>query len=422
MCGIGGAWGRGAADAVAAMEPWLRHRGQEGVGYAYSLAGSLALGRPPEEAEGALVHTRYSTTGPYGAALQPVLARHRDLELAVAFNGTIVNYRRLADGASFDGEALARALAREVWELGLEEGVRAVFGRMVGAASLVALTPWGLLAVRDPRGVRPLAVAQAGGLSAAASETVALDGGVELPPGVAVLFGRRYAMWKLDVGGPAVCALEYVYFSHPASLLGGRRVADVRRALGRALAEGEDAELDAVAYIPESAREAAAGYAEALGLPLVEAVVKARSAGRLFIAPPHARSAHRAFRAVRELAAGRRLALVDDSLIRGTNVRAVVRMLREAGAREVHVRIASPPVRWPCFLGMDFQTRRELAAHGRDLEDVRQLIGADSLRYLDLNRFASIIGPACYGCFTGRYPLQVDVEEAERELGRLPTP
>lgn len=398
------------------MAPWLMHRGSEGIGYAYAGPDGLKLGEPPEDAEAALVHTRYSTSGEYGVQLQPVIAKYRDLELAVVFNGTIVNYRRLAEGASFDGEALARALAREIWERGLEEGVSSVYSKIVGAASLVALTPWGLLAVRDPRGLRPLSYVRREGGAAFASESVAVAGGEELPPGVAVLHGGRTAVWKIPPGERRICSLELVYFAHPASVIGGRLVADVRRELGRALAEVEIRDFDVVAYVPETARAAAEAYAAALGKPLVDAVVKSRFAGRVFIAPPHLRNPVDAFRVVPELVAGRRVALVDDSLIRGTNARAVVRMLREAGAREVHVRIASPPVRWPCFFGMDFQTREELVAYGRDVEEVRKLIGADSLVYLPLDKFRRVIGNACYGCFTGEYPVPINVDEAEREI------
>ncbi len=414
MCGIGGAWGGRAGERVRRMPPWLMHRGHEGVGYAYMKGGEIALGEPRDDAEGALVHTRYSTSGEYGVQLQPVLAKYRDLEIAVVFNGTVVNYKRLGvESPSFDGDALAKALAREIWERGVEQGVISVYSKIVGAATLLALTPWGLLAVRDPRGIRPLAYRLYGEGVAFSSETVALGGGQEVAPGLAVLYGKRMAFWKIPPGEAKICAMELVYFAHPASILGNRLVADVRRALGRALAEVETHNFDVVAYVPETARTAAEAFAEALGKPLVDAVVKNRFAGRVFITPPHLRNPGDAFRAVPQLVEGRRVALVDDSLIRGTNIRTVVRLLKEAGAREVHVRIASPPVKWPCFFGMDFQTRRELVAHKRDVEAIRAYIGADSLIYLPLEKFRQILGSACYGCFTGEYPVQINVEEAE---------
>jgi amidophosphoribosyltransferase len=418
MCGIGGAWGEGAGSAVVRMTPWLMHRGQEGVGYAYLDGGSVKIGTPPDDAPAALLHTRYSTTGAYGVQPQPVYAKYRDLELAVAFNGTIVNYRQLDPSASFDGEALAKGLARAIWELGLEAGVAEVYRKIVGAASLVALLPWGLLAVRDPRGVRPLAVSNEGGLFKAASETIALDGdGVELAPGVAALYGERISTWKVDPQPPRLCALEYVYFAHPASSMGGRLVAEVRRLLGRALAEEETERADVVAYVPETARHAAAGFAERLGLEVVDAVVKSRYAGRVFLKPPGERDAEAVFRVVEKLVAGRRVFLIDDTLIRGTNLKSIVPMLKAAGATAVHVRIVSPPVRWPCFYGMDFQTRRELAMWGRDVEDVRAMIGADTLRYMSMERFVQILGEGvCYACFTGKYLHDIDVAWAEREV------
>jgi amidophosphoribosyltransferase len=337
------------------------------------------------------------------------------LELAVAFNGTIVNYRQLDPSASFDGEALAKGLARAIWELGLEAGVAEIYRRIAGAASLVALLPWGLLAVRDPRGVRPLAVSNEGGLFKAASETIALDGdGVELAPGVAALYGERISTWKVDPQPPRLCALEYVYFTHPASSMGGRLVAEVRRPLGRALAE-EAERADVVAYVPETARHAAASFAERLGLEVVDAVVKSRYAGRVFLKPPSERDAETAFRVVEKLVAGRRVFLIDDTLIRGTNLRSIVPMLKAAGAAAVHVRIVSPPVRWPCFYGMDFQTRRELAMWGREVEDVRAMIGADTPRCMSMEKFAQVLGEGvCYACFTGEYLHDIDVAWAER--------
>ena len=423
MCGIGGAWGSGAGGLVKKLAPWLLHRGQEGVGYAYYLGGELKIGAPPDEAEGALVHTRYSTTGPYGEQTQPILARYKDLEIAVVFNGTVVNYRRLGvPSPKFDGEALAKRLVYEIWERGVEDGVTEVYRKIVGAASLIALTPWGILAVRDPRGVRPLAYSQEGDLLTLASEDSVLGRGAEVPPGLAILYGRRMAIWKVPPGELKICALEFVYFSSHATTLSGRLVYDVRTRLGAALAELETEEIDVVTYIPETARVAALAYAERINRPLVEAVLKNRYAGRVFIAPPTVRSPGDVFKIVSPLVKNKRVAVVDDSLIRGTNISTVVKMLREAGASAVHIRIASPPVKWPCFFGLDFQTRRELAAYGRDEEEVRESIGATTLRYLPLDIFKKILGPdVCYGCFTGEYPQPVDVAQAEKELTRATT-
>jgi amidophosphoribosyltransferase (EC 2.4.2.14) len=422
MCGIGGAWGRGAGNVVVEMAQWLMHRGQEGVGYAYLEGGSIRLGAPSAEADAAVVHTRYSTSGAYGVPLQPVYAKYRDLEAAVAFNGTIINYKELDPSASFDGEALAKSLVKEMWERGVEEGVREVFRKITGAASLVALLPWGLLAVRDPNGIRPLAISNEGGMFKVASETVALGDGVELAPGVAAVYGKRFALWKVDPREPRLCALEYVYFAHPASVLGGRVVGDVRMRLGEALAEEETEEADLVTYVPETARLIAQGFARRLGLEVVEAVVKNRYAGRIFIKPPAERSAESVFRVVKSAVSGKRVFLVDDSLIRGTNLKALVWMLKRAGASKVHVRVASPPVKWPCFYGMDFQTRRELVAWGREVEEVRGIIGADTLRYISLEKFKEVLGRnICYACFTGRYLHDIDLNWAERQLARTLT-
>ncbi|ABL87285.1 amidophosphoribosyltransferase [Pyrobaculum islandicum DSM 4184] len=419
MCGIGAAWGKGAGAAVVKIGLWLSHRGHEGVGYAYLENGAVKLGKPPEDTQAALVHVRYSTSGPYGVSLQPVYVKYRDLEIAVAFNGTIVNFRQLDNTASFDGEALAKSLAREMWERGVVEGVQEVYKRIVGAASLVALTPWGILAVRDPHGIRPLALSHDIDGVKIASETVALENGIELAPGIAIMYGDRISTWKIDPKPMRLCALEYVYFAHPASKLGGRLVADVRKALGRALAEDETEEGDVVTYVPETARHAALGFAKRLGLEVVDAVVKNRFSGRLFIRPPSERKPEEAFYVVRDFIEKKRVFLIDDSLIRGTNIKAIIWMLKKAGATKVHVRIASPPIRWPCFYGMDFQKRTELVAWGRDVEEVREIIGADTLRYISMEKFRAILGDVvCYSCFTGVYPHGIDIDWAERELSR----
>ncbi|MFB6491348.1 MAG: amidophosphoribosyltransferase [Thermoproteus sp. AZ2] len=405
MCGIGGVWGPGAVEAAAEMAKWLMHRGEEGVGYAYLSKDGVKVGAPAGEVEAAVVHTRYSTSGPYGVQIQPVLAKYRDLEAAVAFNGTVVNYKVLDPGAAADAEALAKKFVELVWEHGLAEGLRALYEAIEGAASIIALTQEALIAVRDIRGIRPLAYAG----RAAASESIALEGASsEIPPGYAVVIkGGGAELVKYGEGVERLCALEYVYFAHPASRLGGRRVAEVRRALGAALAKREEVRVDAAAYVPETAETAAEAYAEALGKPLAEAIMKNRYAGRIFIKPPDKREPKAAFKVDAEAVAGKSIAVVDDSLIRGTNLGSLVKALRAAGARGVHLRIASPPIRWPCYYGMDFQTPEELAARGKTEGELAREIGADSLKYLPLEDFRTILGPnICYACFTGEYPLQ----------------
>ncbi|WP_052883231.1 amidophosphoribosyltransferase [Thermoproteus tenax] len=416
MCGIGAVWDRNVGIRAREMSVWLMHRGEEGVRYAFLRNGEIAVGDSvPEDAEAALVHARYSTTGPYGVQLQPVLARYRDLEVAVAFNGTVANYRQIAPRAKTDSEAYAQKLAEALWEHGLEEGLRELYSKIVGAASSVFITAELVVGFRDPRGVRPLSFSD----DAAASETIALGGrGIDLRPGHAVVWSRGSArVVEVMSLKERLCSLEFVYFAHPGSRIQGRLVADVRRELGRRLAEGEDADIEVVAYVPETARHAAAGYAEGLGRPLVDAVLKNRYSGRIFIKPPYMRNASPSFRVVEDYVKGRRVALVDDSLIRGTNLRDIVVKLKAAGAREVHVRIASPPVKWPCFFGMDFQSRSELMANGRGLAEIARLLRADSLRYLSLEQFKVVIGErACYGCFTGRYPQRIKVAQLEREI------
>ncbi|MBP1449503.1 MAG: amidophosphoribosyltransferase [Thermoproteus sp.] len=414
MCGIGGVWGGEAAERAVEMARWLMHRGEEGIGYAYLTKDGLMRGEAvPRDASAAVVHARYSTTGPYGVQIQPVVVKYRDFEAAVAFNGTIVNFRELAPGAENDVEALARKFAELTWEHGLVEGLRELYAVIEGAASIVALTHTELIGVRDARGIRPLAFTT----DAVASEDVALGSSAfELGPGRAVVVSdEAKKLIEYSEAAERLCALELVYFAHPASKLHGSRVGEVRRLLGRMLADGEGVEVDAVAYIPETARAAAAGYAEALGKPLMEAVVKNRYAGRVFIKPPQSREPAVAFRVVDEAVRGKRIALVDDSLIRGTNLGVLVRALRAAGAAEIHLRIASPPVKWPCYYGMDFQDPAELAASGRSVEEIARGLGADTLRYLDMEKFRRALGNAvCYGCFTGIYPTKITARPQRR--------
>jgi amidophosphoribosyltransferase len=443
----------------------LQHRGQESAGMAVAdghgvlvykemglvsqvfdeptlatLQGHLAIG-----------HTRYSTTG--GSRwenAQPAFKTNAaGGGIALAHNGNLTNTAVLAeslaaeatdgdgDGAggalrpSSDTDVMAELLAREA-DLSLEEAIVRTMPRLEGAFSLVIMDERTLYGVRDRHGVRPLCIGKLPGGWVIASETAALDivGATlvrEVEPGEVVaidshgLRARRFAPPE-----PKLCVFEHVYLARADSTLGGQSVHQVRRALGAALAVESPVEADLVIPVPDTAWSAAAGYAEASGIPFGEGLMKNRYVGRTFIQPSQTMrqlGIRIKLNPLREAIRGLRLVVVDDSIVRGNTTKAIVAMLREAGAREVHVRITSPPVRWPCFYGIDMPTRAELVASDLLTGEVASYVGADSLGYLSLEALTETAadpaeGPEglCTACFTGRYPIPVEAQVQGKEL------
>jgi amidophosphoribosyltransferase len=326
---------------------------------------------------------------------------------------------------------MAELLAREA-DLSLEEAIVRTMPRLEGAFSLVIMDERTLYGVRDRHGVRPLCIGKLPGGWVIASETAALDivGATlvrEVEPGEVVaidekgLRARRFAPPE-----PRLCVFEHVYLARADSTLGGQSVHQVRRALGAALAVEEPVEADLVIPVPDTAWSAAAGYAEASGIPFGEGLMKNRYVGRTFIQPSQTMrqlGIRIKLNPLREAIRGLRLVVVDDSIIRGNTTKAIVTMLREAGAREVHVRITSPPVRWPCFYGIDMPTRTELIASDLLSDEVASYIGADSLGYLSLEALTETAadpgegpGGLCTACFTGNYPIPVEARFQSKEL------
>jgi amidophosphoribosyltransferase len=443
-CGVFGVWAPG--EQVANLTFYglyaLQHRGQESAGMAVgdghgvlvykemglvsqvfdeptlaTLQGHLAIG-----------HTRYSTTG--GSRwenAQPAFKTNAaGGGIALAHNGNLTNTAALAAevgtgtgaGASSDTDVMAELLAREA-DLSLEEAIVRTMPRLQGAFSLLVMDERTIYGVRDPHGVRPLCVGRLPGGWVIASETAALDivGATlvrEVDPGEVVavdeqgLRSRRFAP-----ASPHLCVFEHVYLARADSSLAGRNVHQVRRALGAALAGESPAEADLVIPVPDTAMSAAGGYAEASGIPYGEGLMKNRYVGRTFIQPSQTMrqlGIRIKLNPLREAIRGRRLVVVDDSIVRGNTTKAIVRMLLEAGAREVHVRITSPPVRWPCFYGIDMPTRAELVASDLLSDEVAAYLGADSLGYLSLEAMTEAAGGAaglCTACFTGDYPIPV---------------
>ena len=426
----------------------LQHRGQESAGIAAADRGSFiitqrALGLVSQVfkehdlralgGELAIGHVRYSTTGSNEwENSQPVHRTggngdHRR-EIALAHNGNLTNAVELhaelrGDGVEFsstsDSEIIAALIAEEPADT-IEDAVAAVVPRLKGAFSTVVMTNDRVLAFRDPAGVRPLVLGRLGEHYCVASESCALDiiGAEymrEVLPGELISIGEDGIRTRMLVEGEreAFCVFEYIYFARPDSQMSGTSLQAARGRMGEVLArEAPAPDADLVIAIPDSGNAAARGYARESGLPQDDGFVKNRYVARTFIQPGQELRKHGLrlkFNPLPEIVGGRRLVVVDDSIVRGNTMRQIIQMLREAGALEVHLRISAPPIRHPCFYGVDMSTREEMVAHERTEEEIAAHIGADSLAYLSLEGVYEAIGgePArhCDACFSGKYPL-----------------
>jgi len=444
-CGVFGVWAPG--EEVAKLTYFglyaLQHRGQEAAGMAVSDGAGVVvykeLGLVAQVFDEATLaslrghvaigHTRYSTTGSsVWENAQPTLrSTPAGTTVALAHNGNLVNTAellKLAGGperggleASTDTDLVVRLLAARP-DLPLETVARQVLPRLSGAFSLVFMDEHTLYAARDPQGVRPLVLGRLERGWVVASETAALDivGATvvrEVEPGELIAVdehGLRTS--RFAAADPKGCLFEYVYLARPDTTIAGRSVHASRVQVGRILAREAPADADLVIPVPESGTPAAVGFAEESGIPYGQGLVKNSYVGRTFIQPSQTirqLGIRLKLNPLRQVIRGRRLVVVDDSIVRGNTQRALVRMLREAGATEVHVRISSPPVRWPCFYGIDFATRAELIASGLGLAEIQASIGADSLAYVSLEGLVEATGqPAnrlCRACFDGQYPI-----------------
>jgi amidophosphoribosyltransferase len=438
----------------------LQHRGQESAGIAVSDGSRIVVHKEmglvaqvfDEPALTALRghiavgHCRYSTTGAsVWANAQPTFRSTGKVSLALGHNGNLINTRELAAllgetspgstgiAATSDTDILTalflseHAGAAEAQGSPVENAAAAVLPRAKGAYSLVFMDEQTLYAARDPQGFRPLVLGRLATGWVVASETAALDivGARfvrEIEPGELVCIdGRGVRSRRFAPARPSGCLFEYVYLARPDTAISGVGVHATRVEVGRRLAAEHPAEADLVIPVPESGTPAAIGFAEASGIPFGQGLVKNSYVGRTFIQPSQTireRGIKLKLNPLRDVIAGRRLVVVDDTIVRGTTQRALVAMLREAGAREVHVRVAAPPVRWPCFYGIDFATRAELIAGQLSPEEICASIGADSLGYVSL---AGLIEATtlpenrlCRACFDGQYPVPV----AEGDRGK----
>ena len=428
----------------------LQHRGQEGAGIAVAQDGGILCHKDAglvgevftpaamealSHAKTAVGHTRYSTTGASTREnAGPFVSEYLTGRRAAAHNGNVTNAAALRDelrsaglhfSASSDSEVVSQLIARCALQTGdLLTGVKEAAARLEGAFSLVILDGGGrLVALRDPSGYRPLCVGESEAGIAVASESCALEiGGFssirDVRPGEILVMenGRLIARDAVPVPRPAaggLCIFEYVYFARPDSVIDGLSVYEARCRMGRILAREHPADADIVCGVPDSGLEAAAGYSAESGLPLATGFMKNRYVGRSFIFPTQTQRDTAVRLKLNPLSAvvrGKRVVLVDDSIVRGTTSLKIVKLLREAGAREVHMRLSAPPFLYPCYFGTDIDSSENLIAYKHSVEEIAQIIGVDSLGFLPVEDLPKLpeggCGGLCDACFTGKYPVE----------------
>ena len=454
-CGVFGVYSgetRDVAHTVYYGLYALQHRGQESAGIAVAYADKIqyykGMGLVPEvfanghldslpEGDIAIGHVRYSTTG---ASLlvnaQPIVFTGKCGKMALAHNGNLTNTKQLHEEliagnavfqTSIDSEVMALLINRYS-DGDIVQGVIKACARFQGSFALVVMTADKLIAVRDPFGIRPLVLGKSLDDTVVASETCAIDsiGGTverDVKPGEVVVIDAEgeHSYFLPKEKKTASCIFEYVYFARPDSIIDGCSVYESRKEAGRILAKYCPVEADIVSGVPDSAVVAARGYSEVSGIPYVEALAKNRYVGRTFIQPDQnmrENSVSVKMNALRSNIRGKRLIIVDDSIVRGTTSRKIVRMLRDAGAKEVHMMICSPVVKHPCHLGIDMQTHSQLAGATRSVEEICAYVGADSLHYLTVEQLKETCKGAklqfCTGCFDGNYPYPMDDYQADK--------
>jgi amidophosphoribosyltransferase len=450
-CGLFGVWAPG--EDVARLAYFglyaLQHRGQESAGIAVSDGQNILVYRElglvsqvfdertlsTLQGDLAIGHNRYSTTGSTTwENAQPSFKTDGTRGLALGHNGNLVNTEVLAERvgrrgpATTDSDLVATLLAGEGEDL--EAAALRVLPTLEGAFSFVLMDERTVYGARDPHGLRPLAIGRLESGWVLASETAALDivGADyvrEVEPGELVMLDDRGLRSARYASSPraALCVFEFVYLARADSRLYGKTVHQARRGMGRRLAREAPAAADMVMPVPDTGHSAAAGFAEEARIPYGEGLIKNRYVHRTFIEPTPSlrqRGVRLKLNPLADSIRGKRLAVVDDSIVRGTTTRQIVQMLRDAGAAEVHMRITSPPIRWPCYYGIDMSTREELVAAGMSVDEIRDFIGADSLAYLSLPALIEATGaPAdtfCRACFDGEYPIPVPERTPSKHL------
>jgi amidophosphoribosyltransferase len=450
-CGVVGVYGHPEAANLVYLGLYaLQHRGQESAGIVASthskmrlevgmglvadvfdpirilkLPGPLAIG-----------HNRYSTAGKSELVnAQPCMINYSAGSLALAHNGNLVNAQTIrkdlgGKGAIFqstnDSEVIVHLMAQSKAETFLDRAAEAL-KQVSGAYSLVLMTKTELLAARDPHGFRPLCLGKLDGSYIVASETCVMDLIEaefirEIEPGELILINDQgiQSFFPFNKAETKHCVFEHIYFARPDSFMFGEHVYTARKNMGRAMAQESPADVDIVVPVPDSGVVSAMGFAEESGIPFEMGLIRNHYVGRTFIEP---QSQIRHFgvklklNAVKKIIAGKRVAIIDDSIVRGTTARKIVQMLRDAGAKEIHLRISAPPILHSCFYGIDTPTKEELIAHTHNLEETRQYLAADSLAYLSLEKMMEVLENGkkkfCSACFDGNYPVPIPDKELD---------
>jgi len=451
-CGVFGVFNNDNLD-VARLAYYglyaLQHRGQETAGIAVNDSGTILhhkdMGLVPDvfndvvlnhlKGKMAIGHVRYSTTGAnVRENAQPIVVKYRNGQLALAHNGNLVNASEIRqymeeNGAVFqttsDTEVIANLISRyRITSVSIEETLMKVMSEIKGSYALVILTPKRLVGIRDPLGIRPLCIGTIGNSYVLASESCALDAvGAkflrDVNPGEMVFIGEDgiKSVQTETSGVSKLCIFEFVYFARPDSYIDGASVFKARVEAGRILAREHPVEADLVIGAPDGGLNAALGYSRESGIPYGQGLLKNKYIGRTFIQPSQDQreiGVQIKFNAMRGEIEGKRIVMVDDSIVRGTTTRRIVQMLKDAGAKEVHMRVSSPPYKHPCYFGIDISSSEQLVASKYTIEEIRQMIGADSLGYLSLEGLLKTPKTArcgfCTACFDAQYPLKIPGE------------
>ncbi|MBI5975414.1 amidophosphoribosyltransferase [Staphylococcus canis] len=447
-CGVFGVWNHPHAAYLTYMALHsLQHRGQEGAGIVCSngeqLFGARGMGllteaisdeqlKSLEGYHNAIGHVRYATTGASEISnVQPFLFKHSKGDLGLAHNGNLTNARQIrraieSEGGIFqttsDSEVLAHLLIKGKSK-NIKTNQKAALNQVKGAFSCVILNENQLTVTRDNRGVRPLMLGKVDGAYCVASETCAFTAiGAEyirdIEPGELITFyGEHdidYDTYSSDIGH-RMCSMEYVYFARPDSEFHKHSIYNVRKALGRRLAEEMGVDADIVIGVPDSSLQAAKGFSEQTGIPNEQGLLKNRYIGRTFITPDQSvreRQVRMKHAPIRDVIEGKRVVVIDDSIVRGTTSKYIVKALKNAGAKEVHMGISSPPLKDPCYYGIDVSTHAELMAAQYSVDEIKEMIGADSLTYLSVEGMHDVFRSfdskgECDACFTGNYPIEI---------------
>lgn len=447
-CGVVGVYAPDSKDIARSVYfglHSLQHRGQESAGIASNKAGKIQyykeMGLVQEvfndeiierlQGDISIGHVRYSTTGEsYVVNAMPLVVYHKRGSLALAHNGNLVNAKEIRDElqdngvifqTSIDSEAIASLIARNSKDLSIEDAIVETTKIIKGSYALVITFDNKLVGVRDPHGIRPLCIGKIDGGYVLSSESCAFSVmGAEFIRDVkagemVVIENNEIKSIQYDTTTrKAVCSFEYVYFSRPDSIIDGRNVYIARRNAGIILAKEHPVEADLVIAVPDSGTVAAIGYAQESGISFGEGLIKNRYVGRTFIQPDQRMrelSVRLKLNVLKDNVKGKRLVMIDDSIVRGTTSGKIVNMLKEAGAKEVHIRVSSPPVAHSCYFGIDTPSRRHLIAANHSTEEISKMIGADSLGYLSVEGLIEAVGLSgeqmCTACFDGKYPMEV---------------